>query len=49
MKDGSMVETLRGDGSWTDSYICEEAIIQAPIELKEVDYVQFGNKQIKVS
>lgn len=48
MKDGSVVETLGGQGSCTDSYLAEQAVMQAPIDLGQVDYIQFGNQQIKM-
>jgi len=48
MKDGSIVETFKGMGSWTDSRVSEETIIKAPIDLDEADYVQFGSQQIKI-
>lgn len=48
MKDGSTVETLGGQGSFSDSYFAEQSIIQAPVDLEKVDYIQFGNQQIKM-
>lgn len=50
MRDGCIAETIRGGGGfWTDSHMAEVAIIQVPIDLDEVAYVQFGNQQIKVN
>ena len=49
MKDGSAVEVVDGLGSFTDSYYFGEAILQAPVDLNEVDYIQFGSQQIGVN
>lgn len=49
MKDGSIVEVFGGQGSDTGSYCEEDGIIQTPIDLDEVDYIQFGDQQIRIS
>lgn len=49
MKDGSIVEVMKADGICTDSYWASRDVTDAPVDLNEVDYVQFGNQQIKVN
>lgn len=49
MKDGSIAEVIGGQGSDTGSYCEEDCIIQTPIDLDEVDYIQFGDQQIRIS
>ena len=49
MNDGSITEVLRGGASWTDSSVSNQDTIEAPLDLDEAAYIQFGNQQIPVN
>lgn len=49
MKAGSITEVVGGPSRETDLCWSQQATIQAPIDLDEVDYIQFGSQQIKIS
>ncbi|MDO4810688.1 MAG: DUF4179 domain-containing protein [Eubacteriales bacterium] len=49
MKDGSIIKTNMGNGIDTASGSRTVYILTAPIDLSNVDYVQFGNQEIPVN
>lgn len=49
MKDGTEIECTAGGGEDGNGWTHSIYILNTPIDVKEVDYIQFGNQQIAVN
>lgn len=49
MKDGTEIATQRGDGETGDDWTRQTRSLTTPIDVDEVDYIQFGSQRIQVN